>query len=212
MICKEIRSMLPDYGRKILNDRSAGLVEEHVTACTSCRLELDGWRKLFVRLDARTETKPNPVYWQNLLPRINERIARSHRRLVPEWMERYALPSAMAAIVGLLILIDHFPQDVSNLQNDKIGLVSEGGLDSILVGMKYEEVRAALDQMSGFDFTNGQISDQLTSDRTVFREIIGESARLYSAIEVNVRDVIQSLNDQEITHIIAQLDEKRIVN
>jgi predicted anti-sigma-YlaC factor YlaD len=74
----EIRALLPWHLSGTLRREEAAAVETHLLACESCRVELEGLRRLQAAVRASVESRPAPS--PDLFARIAARVATEPRR------------------------------------------------------------------------------------------------------------------------------------
>jgi len=82
-----------------LDERSRGLLVEHLEACPSCRKAQAEYRSMLALLRPEKEEAPLPCFWERLEPRLKE-----EQKIVPLVLwERWALRAipAFAALVAL---------------------------------------------------------------------------------------------------------------
>jgi predicted anti-sigma-YlaC factor YlaD len=102
-----------------LDERSRGLLEEHLKACLSCRKAAAEYRSMTALLRQGKEEAPLPRFWERLEPRLKE-----EQKIVPLVLwERWALHAIpvfvalVALAAGLFILT---PQAVEMSQSEAL--------------------------------------------------------------------------------------------
>jgi predicted anti-sigma-YlaC factor YlaD len=97
-----------------LDERSQGLLAEHLKVCSSCRKAEAEYRSMLTLLRPGRAEAPLPRFWERLEPRLRE-----EQKIVPLVLwERWALRAipAFAALVGLaagLFLLTPQARDIS---------------------------------------------------------------------------------------------------
>src|SRR5271154_5193436 len=105
--CASIESKFVVYldGRAQPAERRA--VEEHLTACESCRLRAEEFRALWGALDDLPAISPSPAFDVSLRARI---AAEPARRGFWDWMPSPRLAFAVAALVIMSVWLSSMPR------------------------------------------------------------------------------------------------------
>lgn len=105
--CAALESKLVEYldGRARPADRHA--VEEHLSACASCRLRADEFRALSSMLDDVPEITPSPAFDASLRARI---AAEPAPRNFWNWMPSPRLAFAVTALVAMSVWMSSVPR------------------------------------------------------------------------------------------------------
>lgn len=106
MRCKKVERWISRALDGRLDARSAGLLEDHLAACPSCRRAQAEYRSVASLLRNGKETDPGPYFWRRLEPRLRE-----EREIMPLLVyERWCLRAVPVFLVlavlaaGLLFL------------------------------------------------------------------------------------------------------------
>jgi anti-sigma factor RsiW len=99
MNCKTAEKWVLRFLDGRLDERSRGLLEEHLKGCPSCRKAEAEYRSMMALLRDEREQSPLPRFWERLEPRLKE-----EQKIVPLVLwERWAL-RAIPVFVALVIL------------------------------------------------------------------------------------------------------------
>ena len=109
--CTALESKLVEYldGRVRPAERHA--VEEHLSACASCRLRAEEFRALWSALDDLPAISPSPAFDASLRARI---AAEPVRRSFWDWMPSPRLAFAVTALMAMSVWISLMPSTTTN--------------------------------------------------------------------------------------------------
>jgi predicted anti-sigma-YlaC factor YlaD len=102
-----------------LDERSRGLLEEHLKVCPSCRKAAAEYRSMAALLQRGKEEAPLPRFWERLQPRLKE-----EQKIMPLVLwERWALhtiPVFVALVVLAVALFIFTPQAAEMTQSEAL--------------------------------------------------------------------------------------------
>jgi hypothetical protein len=135
---------------------------------------------------------PSEAYWQNLIVRTNARIdgASSGKALTLSWAARVAIPGVVAILSFLVGLRYYAPEQRGSGPSLKSVVLAlpERAIDSLQTGRPLSDRLADIDE-AGID---------------IF-EVSKEDVRLYYVEEGQLSDAAASLDDQQVTEVLALL-------
>jgi len=105
--CASMEGILVEYldGRARPTERRA--VEQHLTACASCRSRVEEFRAVWAALDDLPEISPSPAFDASLRARI---AAEPARRRFWDWMPSPRLAFAVTALVAMSVWLSSMPR------------------------------------------------------------------------------------------------------
>jgi hypothetical protein len=199
--CNDVRLLLPDFARERLSLDDASFVREHLQTCEACRQELATVQDLFAGLSKVPVPAPSPHYWVTLLPRIHQRVEDRSRRSEPGFVARYVLP-----LVGLALLLAGVPRLFSPQAGGQFADVQ-----SMVQNMNGEEI-ARVDELD-FQGAAGILEDgKADGDREVVLALLAESGTTSVDSDQDLSTPTIDLGDDEVSTIIARLDQERFDN
>ncbi|MBI1804639.1 MAG: zf-HC2 domain-containing protein [Ignavibacteriae bacterium] len=202
MTCKDARYELPDFVRRKPADESAVTVAAHLEQCTSCRSELEQFRSLLMDLETvKPPSLSHSVDWASVLPRVHERIEKQRSFILPEWVQRFALPLA-AAIAVALFVIKVIPLSTSD---------SFADLQATLQQLAPEELQDVAQQQSIAEIVEPASQDEqaITSDAdtAVLKNILTDENNRSSVADLDHETLLQSLDEQEASDLVSMLEQ-----
>jgi hypothetical protein len=135
---------------------------------------------------------PPPVYWQNLIVRINTRIDReeSGKMLSIHWALRVAIPGVVAILSFVIGLHYYVPQRATTEESVSAVILSlpAQSVDSLLLNPSPLAVSLSIAEVGGnlFDMTQEQIADYLIH-------------------QGSVQILIESMSDQQLGDVMVEL-------
>ncbi len=198
MKCQQVHLQLPDYATRKLSEQEQSFVSDHLASCSECRSELTSIREAVTAISQLHVEPPPEPYFNNLLPRIHERIEQQSVRRIPEWAFRYLLPFG-AAFVMVLVLWRAVPT----------GEMNPADMESIFRQLQPDEIRQIVDDQTVAKIS-GTISDEngLTageSDKDIVKELVqnNEDETLYAGIDI--QSATENLTNTEADELLAYL-------
>jgi hypothetical protein len=101
---KEIEKMLPDYISGKLDEGNFQEVEKAISKSSELTARYDELKQIFEFMKTRKLEQPSPQYWNNLLPRIHERIESKKANVlhVPGYVWKLLLPAAAVILIFII--------------------------------------------------------------------------------------------------------------
>lgn len=115
MLCKKIKYQLPDFITNRLSVGESQQISEHLQKCLICKGELASIEVTFKKVDTEYIAEPSSTYWNNLLPRIHNRIEESTKPKYTDWILRTSIP-AMATVAAIFLVIKVFFFDDATIE------------------------------------------------------------------------------------------------
>ena len=200
MSCVDIQRRIPELIEGSLPDDERAILEAHISGCPACSGERRTLSVLLSELKEDAPWIPPGAYWNNLLPRIHERIAAKDNSLFPyvAWLPRFA--ALAAAIVMILISANIVPTSFEERPSD---------VNAIAHQVPVEEIQdyASRQDILGFAEVGESVSENAVitpDDEDGVRQLIG--AEDASMDENDAIESVAKLPDNSMTKLIAQLD------
>lgn len=159
----------------------------------AAELELEASvRQLAVRTGEAEPAGPPDTYWQNLIVRTNVGIdgASSGKALTLSWAARVAIPGVVA-IVSFLIGLKYYAPEQRG---------SEPSLKSVVLALP----DGVIDSLQTSRAVSDRLADIAEAGIDIF-EVSTEDVRLYFVQEGQLSDAASSLDDQQVTEVLALL-------
>lgn len=103
MRCRRVQSRLQPFVDGALTEQEARQIEQHVSGCTACRLELEAARALDCALAAEPLAEPRPELRAAILSRAVAKANRARPMLVPRWLDGITFGGlALALLAGVV--------------------------------------------------------------------------------------------------------------
>jgi hypothetical protein len=166
--CAALESKLVEYldGRARPAERHA--VEEHLSACPSCRLRADEIRALWSALDDLPAISPSPAFDASLRARI---AAEPARRSLWEWMPSPRLAFAVTALVAMSVWMSSMPRPMGNpsmisqgIHESQVSAESDFGMIRDLPVLENFDVVSKFDALSELPAPPAASSPELTKE------------------------------------------------
>jgi anti-sigma factor RsiW len=166
--CAALESKLVEYldGRARPSDRHA--VEEHLSACASCRVRAEEFRALFGALDDLPAISPSPAFDASLRARI---AAETTRRSFWDWMPSPRLAFAVTALVAMSVWLSSVPRVSTNpsvaslaSQQGQISAESDFGMIRDLPVLENFDVVSKFDALSELPAPSAASSPEVTKE------------------------------------------------
>jgi hypothetical protein len=109
--CAALESKLVEYLDRRTQPAERHAVEEHLSACSSCRLRAEEFRSLWSALDDLPAISPSPAFDASLRARI---AAEPARRSFWDWMPSPRLAFAVTALVAMSVWLSLVPRVSTN--------------------------------------------------------------------------------------------------
>ena len=200
MNCKDVQYRLPDFIHGEITESES--ISNHLLTCKRCSNELESLKILFVHLSKEKSWQPSDLYWNTLLPRINNRIQTTSKWLPYSRIMQIALPFA-AAIVLVVLSLQLLPAvDGNNSQS----------IQADIKQLPNEELHDYLQQQSivgaeeSYDYADNTISSDV--DKTVVKELLQEENSLSSYLNTDQEILYDAINDQTAEKVVAILENK----
>ncbi|MCX6139192.1 MAG: zf-HC2 domain-containing protein [Ignavibacteriales bacterium] len=208
----DILILLPDYHEGTLAGEQAQAVERHLAACADCTRMSDAIAFGFSELRKESVLEVPPQYFNNLIPRLHERMERPQRRLLPVFFPPWAQPllapfSAAGVVIGvaaLYVLLSTLPAQDGSLH----GLVAQLPPDELVRLTDLETTlseslahQPILDATPNAALVTGHLEHQLLAEGTSFDS--------YSVTSGSDESVIETLSDDEVTNVIDHLSQTK---
>ena len=202
MNCKDVQYRLPDFIRSEITESESKSISDHLMTCNQCSNELESFRILFMHIGKEKSWQPSDLYWNTLLPRINNRIQTTSKWLPYSRIMQIALPFA-AAIVLVVLSLQLLPE------------VNENNSQSIQADIKQlpnEELHDYLQQQSivgaevSYDYADNIVSSEV--DKSVVKELLQEDNSLSSYLDTDQEILYDAINDQTAEKVVAILENK----
>ena len=207
MECNQIQYDLPDFLTGKLSESDGVQVSHHIASCSQCSSEADRLRSVMAEIEESVGDAPGDAYWGSLLPRIHQSIEGGSIREMPAWLLRVALP--VAAVAVLFVFLARFPS--IHLEGDL------SDIDIVVRQLKPEEIDDITDAQvvsEGFD-----ASDLLSEDKSpssnepeALRLLLSDEEGVFSYDGVDPESIIITLEDSEVSEIIARLNQKTTID
>jgi len=202
---EEHKYVLPEYLQGTLDDARRREVELHLRECPECRRELDELRVVFHELEGQRVSTPAPAYFASLAPRIRMRLEERQpfRWLRHPIISRIALPLATACLALALLMripLGHQASD-SELTFDAEDVVESLVLnqDPSQIFVTEQTAEAAIRA----DVLSRQLAAQLVTP--------GIDPGVHDWIETPTDQLLAELSEDEISLLLQQLEERKIV-
>ena len=207
MNCSQIQYDLPDFLRGKLTDSEGSEVSQHVASCLQCGSEVDRLRIVMDEIEASVVIPPGNIYWGSLLPRIHDSIERGSMREIPAWMLRIALPLAAAAV--LFVFLARVPS--VQLEGDL------GNLDIVVRQLKPDELDEIADAhviSEGLDSSDLLSEDEslASNEQEALRLLLSKEEGVFSYDGLDAESIIMTLEDPEVSEIVARLNQRTTIN
>ncbi|MDP2208756.1 MAG: zf-HC2 domain-containing protein [Bacteroidota bacterium] len=136
MICNEVKYQLPDFIKSRLSEEEHQQIAEHLKQCLICKSELASIEVTFKKFDREYIAEPSSTYWNNLLPRIHNRIEESTKPKYTEWIVRTSIP-AMATVAAIFLVIKVFQFDGATIQQQ---VTTNENIESLIYSLNENEI------------------------------------------------------------------------
>ncbi len=136
MICNKVKYQLPDYIKSRLSEEEHQQIAEHLKQCVICKSELGSIEVTFKKFDSEYIAEPSSTYWNNLLPRIHNRIEESTKPKYTEWIVRTSIP-AMATVAAIFLVIKVFLFDGATIQQQ---VTTNENIESLMYSLDENEI------------------------------------------------------------------------
>ncbi|KAA3659123.1 MAG: hypothetical protein DWQ10_09555 [Calditrichaeota bacterium] len=83
MDCREFENYLQDYLDNETSSSVSQAIEEHLNQCTSCRCELDAYKKASLLVQLRNVPQPEENYWETTYDKIQDEMSASILQMSP---------------------------------------------------------------------------------------------------------------------------------
>ncbi|MBI4548031.1 MAG: zf-HC2 domain-containing protein [Ignavibacteriae bacterium] len=204
MKCSEIQYDLPDFLLGKLSEEQQASIREHLVTCERCRSEAEQLKGVFSELHAHQPWAPPSTYWSTLLPKIHQRIEEKSSPALPEWITRLAMPLS-AAIVAVVVLISLNPFETGTQSHE---------LQTILQQLQPEEIGKVIEmqEASGISEFSSLLEESLTNGNGSLAELVTDETQLYSIPDVDIESVARELDEEEISDLVARLEQRKMIN
>lgn len=202
MNCKDVQYRLPDFIRGEITESESKYISGHLLTCKRCSNELESLKILFVHIGKEKSWQPSDLYWNTLLPRINNRIQTTSKWLPYSRIMQLALPIA-AAIVLVVLSLQLLPAVNGN---------NSQRIQADIKQLPNEELHDYLQQQSivgaeeSYDYADNTISSDV--DKTIVKELLQEDNSLSSYLDTDQEILYDAINDQTAEKVVAILENK----
>jgi hypothetical protein len=211
---EHVSSLLPDYVRGLLDDKTSSRVKQHVDRCGQCHSD---WRELQSTMNAIADQNfvvPSKTYFSSILPRIHDRL---EKRAKSSWifnplLSKVALP--LSAAIVFVVLAWHVPRlgETGESENPLKAVVGSATVDEIadLVQDQYLHQDWSL-------LNSSIINRALTNERFVKHAIIKEALASESIspfnlfADVSPQQFLNDLDDTDSKALLKRLETMEIL-
>lgn len=107
---EEIELLLPDYITGLLNEEDKQKVEDALASSSSLKALYTEMKDALDFADSVQAQEPSPQYWNNLLPRIHQKIEEKERRKSFSYAWKILLPAAAVILIFIIFRISFTPK------------------------------------------------------------------------------------------------------
>lgn len=208
--CATVQPLFADYIDGTLEPITVRLLETHLAECPVCRDMVSGMRRLTAAARKDVPWAPSDAYWNTLLPRIHERIARQNEEesgftiAVSLWFRRLALPAAF--IMLSLVTVTFWPENTVTTEQEVAALVRQlpqSELDQVSglaqVESQFDGPAAPAPSVSMTDDDRDQITEMIQEEGPALPSSVLESDSSSLASNDDVFDAIEPQLDQNLS-------------
>ncbi len=204
MNCKDVLCRLPDFIRSEITEGESKSISNHLMTCKQCSNELETLKIFFIQIEKEKAWQPSDLYWNTLLPRINNRIQSTSKWNPYTRIMQIALPAA-AAIVLVVLSLQLLPAVNGNNSQD---------IQADIKQLPNEELHDYLQQQSivgaeeSYDYADNIVSSD--ADKIVVKELLQEGNSLTAYLNADQEILYDAINDQTAEEVVSILENKSV--
>lgn len=195
MKCKN-RYLIPDFIQNKLSQSENDFFAEHIKICNTCKYEYSKLLDVFQIIKDQKENVPDDLYWNNLLPKIHERI-NSKKTFNPlNYLPQTTVVAVSVLIISLLLmkLSDNFVDYNQKIFTD---------YDTAQVLDSFEEILYYDQTILSEEMPN----DSNNVDKFVLKNILLTSNNV-EGFDDEI-DALYQMDDDKVKSLLTYLNEER---
>ncbi len=209
-----IEELLPDFIKGRLRGTDRERVERHLAECGLCRTRADELGRLFRLIDSAKEPDVPTGFFQNLLPRIRQRIAGKRRYAWFEMpaIERLVLPGIALTLASVFAL--QMPQMMNNGEtpgNHTYEFLDNYTSEEILDSSLDENIAApSATAFPGQDLAT-VLSSSLLTNELAGAGIADEGGEVVFVSMNPTQRFVYDLSENEVDVLLQRLSERKVL-
>jgi len=213
MKCKDLQYDYVDYIKGMLSEEEKSRIDEHLSNCPRCRVEIEKMKNVSVVLDNYKVTEPGENFFINFIPALNLKISTRKENRIFKKAANFALSfsTVLSVIILMVILVK---TGNHNFTSDTTATVS--ALNTGSETPRIEEIEPSIINYENYvhenlvsKIANETKIEQKATESLAAAAINAQNSMLFSSD--NLAAYVDDMSDEEVDEVIEKLKTKNIL-
>ena len=201
MKCNDVMILLPEYFRGKTSEEDNAHISEHLKICSSCKYESGDVQTMVDLIGKEKYWEPDSFYWNNLIPKVHNRIEQRRNRSTYGWIIRFVMPVAAALSILILVLTNF---NKPNTDNQYAGHFNLNSVPLSELG-EYYAIQTALEEFNQLSVDSS--GNEQSADSEILTEIIAQDDKNIVSSYFDDKDILDLISKENDASIVAALQK-----